>query len=742
VNRVRRWRRRVPLRQQLTTSECAAACLAMIATYHGRDTTVTECRELLGGGRDGVSVRRLLTGANGIGLLPQLGQELPAADAGNPTIAYLRDHHFVVVERAGRHDVRIADPAVGRYQQSRAEFLARYGGLLITLTPQPGAFVARRRRLRELLPVRYLREFVAVPGGRRILGMALLLAAVLKVLGLALPLATQVVVDRLIPRDRVDLLPYLLAAVAATAILVAIVSLVRSLALTTLRAQADTALGHRFIRHLLRLPLSYFLQRARGDLLMRLGSVSSSRELATQQMLTLVLDAALLIGYLLGLAVVAPWYLPLVVLLGGAQALVLARAYPRLGTLTQRELAARTDEQSYLVETLEAVVPVKANGVEPLVERRWAELFGRYRQATILRSRYGARVDAVHQGLLTLAPLALLWLGVALTLDGRMSLGTALAANTVALSVLTPVATLAAVGQLYPMLRSQIERMYDMLDAAEEPTGALRPPATEAAHVQLSTVDFRYTDGAEPVLADISFTAPAGGKLAIVGPTGSGKSTVALLVLGLLRPERGSIRHDGHDLATLDLAALRAGCGAVLQDLNLFNGTIRANIALGRPDLTDADITLAAQTAGLHAEILRLPLGYDTAVGEGGTALSAGQRQRVALARALVHRPRLLILDEATSHLDPETERRVDAALSRLDVTRIVISHRVGAVRTADQILVLEHGRIVARGRHEELARTDPVYRRLFADVAIPVGEADGASEPDPRADRLEALSA
>ena len=738
----RRLSRRVPLRQQLTTGECAAACLAMVATYHGRDTTVTECRELLGGGRDGVSARRLLAGAAGIGLLPEAGHELPVAGASWPAIAYLADHHFVVVERAGPRVVRVADPALGRYQQSRAEFLTRYGGLLITLTPEPGTFVPRRRRLRDLLLVRYLREFVAAPGGRRILVAALLLAAVLKLLGLALPLATQLMVDRLVPQHRADLLPHLLVAVVVTAVLVGIVSLARSLALTTLRARADTALGHRFVRHLLRLPLPYFLQRARGDLLMRLGSVSSSRELATQQLLTLILDAALLVGYLAGLAVVAPWYLPLVVLLGGVQALVLARAYPRLGTLTQRELAARTDEQSYLVEALEAVASVKANGAEPLVERRWGELFGSYRQATIRRSRSGARVDAVYQALLTLAPLALLWLGVALTLEGRMSLGAALAANSVALSVLTPVQTLAAVGQLYPMLRSQVERMYDMLDTPEETTGTLRLPATAPTHLQLSTVDFRYAGGNEPVLADISFTVPPSGKLAIVGPTGSGKSTIALLVLGLLRPERGSVRHDGHDLATLDLAALRAGCGAVLQDLNLFNGSIRANITLGRPYLTDADVVLAAETAGLHAEVVRLPLAYDTAVGEGGTALSAGQRQRIALARALVHRPRLLVLDEATSHLDPETERRVDVALSRLDVTRIVISHRPGAIRTADQILVLEYGRIVARGRHEELIRTDPVYRRLFADATVPVGEAGSASERDPCADVLEALTA
>jgi len=538
-----------------------------------------------------------------------------------------------------------------------------------------------------------------------------------------LPLTTKVVVDAVIPNQRADLLPMLGIALLGTVLLHGVLSIARGLTLLTLRARADTSLSRGFVRHLLRLPLPFFLQRSRGDLLMRLGSVSTSREMVTQQVLTVVLDVVLLTGYLIALLFIAPAYLTVVAILAALHAVTLVKAFSRMGILAQRELTAKSEEQNYLVETLEAFVPVKANGAEPRVEEQWAKRFAVYRDAMLKRSRFAAFVDAAQQGLVTLAPLGLLWFGVAAVLSGRMTLGTALAANTLALSVLSPVQTMAAAAQMYSAVRSQIERLYDVIDAEEEKSGQLRLNANVPVRIDVRGVTFRYHADAAPVLSDISFSVPPGGKVGVVGRTGSGKSTVALILLGLVRPESGEVHHDAVGLGQLDLAALRANCGAVLQELSLFNGTLRDNITLGRVDIDDADVAWAAGIAGLHADVIRLPMGYDTPVGGGGAALSAGQRQRVALARALAHRPRLLLLDEATSHLDPGTERRVDAALSELKVTRVVISHRLSAIRNADQILVIDHGRITARGRHVELVNQPGLYRDLFGE-----GESNAAA--------------
>ncbi|MDX3103486.1 peptidase domain-containing ABC transporter [Nonomuraea angiospora] len=717
-------RRRVPLRRQLTTNECGAACLAMVLSYHGRDTQVAECRELLRPGRDGLPVAALVAGAEHHGLRASVerGPEPFDGPLPGPAIAYLSEHHYVVVTGVTDGHVEVADPRAGRRRLTRAAFAQAYGGVLIRLTPGPGF----RRRAARTPPVmvRYLREFVGVPGGRRLLGAVVLLSAALQALGLALPLATKVVVDQVIPAGRDDVLTVLVTGVLGTALTYGLLTLVRSRLLLALRARADRRLTGRFVTHLLRLPLDFFLQRGRGDLLMRLSSVSTGRDAVTQQVLALGLDAVLLIGYVTALAFLSPWYEAAIGVLGAAQVCVTLGSYRRVGALSRDELAARTEEYGYLTEVLQAMLPVKANGVEARARLRWSELFAAYQAAMLRRGVATAWFEGAHAALALLGPLALLCGGVWLVLSGQLSLGTMLAANALGLSVLAPLQGFVGVVQMLSMLRGQVERIYDVLYSPPEASGSRVLPAGRPASLAARRLTFRYGPRTPAVLRDITFDVPAGAKLGVVGRTGSGKSTLALLVLGLLRPDSGEVCHDGVPVGELDLGELRRGCGAVLQELSLFNGSIRDNITLGDPGAADADVVAAATMAGLHDDVTGLPMGYDTAVGEGGAALSAGQRQRVALARALVHRPRLLILDEATSHLDPETERRVDSALSALRVTRIVISHRPSAIRNADEIVMLDAGRIVARGTHEELAAVPGPYRELFGDApaATPVG--------------------
>jgi ABC-type bacteriocin/lantibiotic exporter with double-glycine peptidase domain len=280
--------------------------------------------------------------------------------------------------------------------------------------------------------------------------------------------------------------------------------------------------------------------------------------------------------------------------------------------------------------------------------------------------------------------------------------------------VLAPLQRFVGAVQMFSVLGAQVERIYDVLDSPAEASGPVVLQSKAPVWVDTSGLTFRYEQTGPPVLDEVTLTLPPGGKLGIVGRTGSGKSTLALLLLGLLKPSGGSISHNGIPISLLDLGELRRGCGVVLQQLTLFNGSIRDNLTLGRTDFHDAEIEQASRTAGLHEDVQRLPMRYDTVVGEAGGALSAGQRQRVALARALLHKPRLLVLDEATSHLDPKTERQVDEALARLQVARIVISHRLSAIRNADQILVLDNGRVVSRGRHDQLVSEAGVYQDLF----------------------------
>lgn len=722
-----RHRIRIPMRYQLTKTECGPACLAMVLSYHGRDTSVPDCRELLGAGRDGVSVAELAAAAEAAGLSVRVERadrpfQTPLT---GPAVAYLAKSHFVVVARVTDRWVSIVDPAAGRLRVPRADFDERYGGVLLHLTPT-AALRPRSTSLRDLPMVRYLRLFLSVPGGRRLIGLSILLAAGLQALGLGVPLLTKTVVDEVIPQQRADSLPAYGIGIAGVVVLFGLLTVLRGLALLALRRRADQILTNEFVVRLFRLPMDFFLDRGRGDLLMRLASVSSSREMVSQQLLTMVVDGFLLIGYLIGLVVLSPTFALVLLPLFALHVAMLAGSNRRLRVYAQRELTAKSDEQSYLVEAMEAMVPLKANGVENRAVAHWDRLFGRYQAAMLRRGRAIAVLTGGQRAVSTAGPLLLLWVGAWLVLGGQMSLGAMLAANSIALSVLAPLDTFANAGQMYHSVRAQVERLFDVLDTPPEATGAVRLPAERPTRIDLRDLTFRYQQSQPPVLADISLRLPAGHKLGIVGRTGSGKSTLGLLLLGLLRTDTGEIRHDGVPLSLLDIHDLRAHCGAVLQELTLFNGSIRDNLTLSRPDAADADVIRAARLAGLHDDVLRLPMGYDTLVGESGTSLSAGQRQRVALARALIHRPRLLILDEATSHLDPRTERQVDEALGELAVTRVVISHRVSAIRSADQILVLDGGRIVQRGRHDDLIGEDGPYRLLFDSHLTAAATADG----------------
>ncbi len=314
----------------------------------------------------------------------------------------------------------------------------------------------------------------------------------------------------------------------------------------------------------------------------------------------------------------------------------------------------------------------------------------------------------------TFSPLILLWVGASRVLDGSMSLGTMLALNVLAISFLTPLSSLVSNGQQLQLVGAYFDRLTDVLEAEpEQDLQVVRHAPELSGRIELKHVSFRYDLDAPIVLRDISFTIEPGQKIALVGRTASGKSTLARLLLGLYTPTEGEILYDGIPLGGLNYRTLRSQLGVVLQESFLFSGSIRQNIAFNDPGLSLEQVREAARLAAIHREILRMPMGYETEVAEGGNGLSGGQRQRLSIARALAHKPTILLLDEATSHLDVVTEGLVDQNLSSLSCTRIVIAHRLSTIRNADLILVLDEGVVVERGSHGELLARGGHYSAL-----------------------------
>jgi ABC-type bacteriocin/lantibiotic exporter with double-glycine peptidase domain len=313
------------------------------------------------------------------------------------------------------------------------------------------------------------------------------------------------------------------------------------------------------------------------------------------------------------------------------------------------------------------------------------------------------------------APLALLWLGTWQVVNGTLSVGTMLALNALGITFLTPLTTLVNNSQNLPLIRSHLERIADVMEAQpEQKSSAVQLPPRLTGNIRLSHISFQYAPDSAPVVRDVSVDIHAGQKVAIVGRTGAGKSTLGYLLLGLYLPTGGDIFYDGIPLRELNYQAVRSQFGVVTQNTNLFSGSIRENIALSNPTVGMDAIVRAAKMATFHDDVMNMPMRYETSVAEDGEALSGGQRQRLALARALVNDPILLLLDEATSALDVVTETLIDQNLRHLSCTQIVIAHRLSTVRDADVILVLEQGSIVERGSHDELMKQNGYYAQLI----------------------------
>jgi len=709
-------RRRVPVMLQLNGVECGAACLAMILTYYGRKTRVAECREICGVGRDGTTAQTIARAARSYGLRVGAFSVEPKdfQHVRLPAIAHWEFNHFVVVERWSPKWVEIVDPAGGLRRLSAAEFEAGLTGVVLTF--EPGIHFESLGNRTQPIWRNYMASMLRAPGAAGLIAQVVGASLCLLILGLALPLFTKVIVDRVLPLGNVSVMGILATGLAMIFAAQAVATFLRGALLLSLRSRLDMQMMLGFFEHLLSLPFRFFQQRNSGDLLMRLGSNTMIREALTSQTLSAILDGALVVGYLVILGVHEPVFCALAFGVGCLQIALLVGTARRRRDLNQRELAAQSESQSYLVEALSGVAALKASGTEDHALEHWSSLFAGEMNASLRRGQLAAVVDAVMTMLRALSPLMLLWVGTFQVLNGGMSLGTMLALIALATAFLEPLSSLVSNGERMQLAAAHLERISDVVSAEpEQDPRRVQDAPRLTGRIEFRNVSFRYDPNAPFVLRNISFSVEQGHKVALVGRTGSGKSTLAMLLLGLYEPTEGEILLDGIPLRRLNYRAIRSQFGVVLQEPFLFSGSLRQNIAFGHPDLGFDAVVEAAQLAEIQMEIEQMPMGYETRIAEGGIGLSGGQRQRVSLARALARKPAVLLMDEATSHLDVVTERRVERNLSQRACTRLVIAHRLSTICDADQILVLEGGVIAERGSHEELVSRNGCYATLVS---------------------------
>ncbi|HYN23037.1 MAG TPA: peptidase domain-containing ABC transporter, partial [Thermoanaerobaculia bacterium] len=482
------------------------------------------------------------------------------------------------------------------------------------------------------------------------------------------------------------------------------------------RTRLDAQLTLDFLDHLVHLPFRFFQHRSAGDLLMRLSSNTTIREILTSAVLSGALDG-LMVAFYLALLLVADARLGLLVAgLAVIRIAVLVGALRRRRRLMSEALEAQAASSSYQVQMLSGIEALKACGAEQRAVDTWSHLFVRELNVSLSRGRLDVLVNSLLDGIALASPMAVLLYGGSRVMSGDLSLGTMLSLAALSGGFLAPLSALVSSASQFQLLGSYLARLEDVLSSPAEARGQDRPqPAGFSGRIHLKGVSFRYGPLVPPAVEDLTIEVEPGQLVAVVGASGSGKSTLAGLVAGLLEADSGKVLYDGRPLEQLPREWLRRHLAYVPQHSYLFGTTIRANIALQDPALPLARITEAARLAEIHDEISAMPMGYDTVLADGGASLSGGQKQRIALARALVGRPKVLILDAATSALDAITEQRVQQNLQRLRTTRIVAAHRLSTVRRADKILVLARGRIVDAGTHDELVARPGVYQELVS---------------------------
>ncbi len=702
----------IPYIAQAEMADCGAAALAMALGYHGRHVSLAEIHEATGTGRDGVDALRLAEAASAYGLRARgVATELDDLRAlPRGTVLHWGAAHFVVLEATSRRGVTIVDPAAGRYRLSWSAVNDLYSGVAVTLEPND-TFAPGGRAAPGAL--HHARKLLARSSG---IGRVLATSVVVRVMALAVPVLTGLIVDRVVPNNDGHLLKVLGAVMAALIGYSVLATYLRAHLLLRLRSRLDVDMTLDFLEHLVDLPYAFFLKRSSGDLMMRLRSNATVREILTTGTVAALLDGTLATLYLVVIFALSPTLGVLVSALGAAQVAVLLAARRRNQHLMGESLATEARSQSYAYEMFSAVETLKAAGAERRAVSHWTNLFIAELNVSVRRGRLEALVGTAIHGLALLSPIAVLLVGANLASSGRLSLGTMLALAALATGFLEPLGILVATALQMQLLGSYLARLDDVFNTPTETAGReLRHAPELTGSVRAERLSFRYHSHGPPVVDGADLEVRPGQVLAIVGRSGSGKSTLGRLLLGLYPPSEGRVLLDGMDLAALHPRSVRSQIGVVTQDPYIFGLSIRDNLVLGNPSLPLDRLESAAELAGVADDIRAMPMGFDTPLVDAGASLSGGQRQRLALARALAPRPRILLLDEATSNLDTVTEAKVHGNIARLGCTVIVIAHRLATVIDADHIVVMDAGRVVETGCHNDLMAAGGHYAQLVA---------------------------
>lgn len=705
---------------QMEAVECGAAALGIVLAFYKRRVSLEELRVACGVSRDGSKASSMVKAARTYGLTAKGARfEIESLKKQKlPAILFWNFNHFLVLEGFGKDCVYLNDPAAGPRKVTWDEFEKSYTGVTLLFEPGP-AFVAGGN---EPSMVKVLAGRLA--NVKAALGFVVLASLALVIPGLMIPVFSQVFVDDYLIGRLDGWVKPLLLGMALTALVRGILTWLQQKYLLRLEMHLSITGSSTFFWHVLRLPVTFFTQRYAGDISQRVQANDRVAHLLSGELATNAVNMITLVFYL-AVMVTYSWQLTLVGVVLTALNLVALQRLKRLRT--DGNMLLLQDNGKLMATTIggiQTIETIKATGAEQDFFSRWAGYKAKVNNTEQRLEFYTRLLSALPVLLNALITVAILGLGGAQVISGVMTVGMLVAFQSLMSSFTAPVGNLMGLAGKYQEAKGDMARLDDVmrhpLDECFESTrrasvtNALVPVGKLQGHLELRNISFGYSRLEPPLIEDFNLTLAPGQRVALVGGSGSGKSTVARLVMGLNQPWSGEVLLDGIPRAQIDRTVLAASLAGVDQDPYLFAGTLRDNLTLWDSTLPQSDMLQAAHDAMIHEAIAGRPDGYDSEVGEAGSGFSGGQIQRLDIARALAVNPRILVLDEATSALDPITEMQINANIRTRGCACLIVAHRLSTVRDADEIIVMASGRIVERGTHDQLVGQNGTYSQLI----------------------------